>query len=329
MLMGACRASPADGLAKIPLPNGDPGIGFDDLRFSTALGRIIAPAGRSGRVDLVDPATHAITSIDDFAEGISYFGGHDFGATSADAGDGILFVTDRTTMRIYAVDPQSQRVWSSASVASSPDYVRYVPATNEAWLSEPDDERIEVFSIGADAQHTLAHAAFIAAAGGPESLVIDGTRGRAYTHLWGGATYGIDVHTRAIVGQWSNGCGASRGIAVDEASGFVFAGCNEGKAVVLDAAHDGAQLSSLSAGAGVDVIDYSPTLKHLYLPGADSGNMAILGVSAAGQLTLLGTRATVSGGHCVAADDRGNAYVCDPDNGELLVVPDPFPASGP
>jgi DNA-binding beta-propeller fold protein YncE len=328
LLVGACRASPADGLARIPLPNGDPGIGFDDLRFSSALGRIIAPAGRSGRVDLIDPATHAITSIDQFAEGISYFGGHDFGATSADAGGGIVLVTDRTTMRIYALDPATQRM-SFASVASSPDYVRYVAATNEAWVTEPDDERIEVFSIGADPQHTLSHAAFIAAAGGPESLVIDGTRGRAYTHLWGGATYAIDVHTRGIVGQWANGCAASRGIAVDEARGFVFAGCNEGKAVVLDAAHDGAQLSFLSAGTGVDVIDYSSTLHHLYLPGADSSNMAILGVSATGQLSLLGTRATVAGGHCVAADDRGNAYVCDPDNGELLVVPDSFPASGP
>ena len=329
LLVGACRASPADGLAQIPLPNGDPGIGFDDLRFSSALGRMIAPAGRSGRVDLIDPATHGVASIDGFAEGISYFGGHDFGATSADAGDGLLFVTDRTTMRIYSVDPASQRILAFASVGSNPDYVRYVAATREAWITEPDDERIEVFSIGADPQHTPAHVAFIAAAGGPESLVIDGTRERAYTHLWGGATYAIDVHTRGIVGQWSNGCAASRGIAVDEARGFVFAGCNEGKAVVLDAAHDGAQLSTSSAGAGVDVIDYSPTLGHLYLPGADSANMAILGVSATGQLTLLGTRATVSGGHCVAADDRGNAYVCDPDNGELLVVPDSFPASGP
>jgi hypothetical protein len=329
LLITACRASPADDLAKIPLPNGEPGIGFDDLRFSSALGRIIAPAGRSGRVDLIDPVTHAIASIDDFAEGISYFGGHDFGATSADAGDGMILVSDRTTMRIYGVDPASQRVMSYAPVASSPDYVRYVAATNEAWLTEPDDERIEVFSIGADPQHSLAHAAFIAAPGGPESLVIDGTRGHAYTHLWGGATYAIDVQTRTVVAQWPNGCASSRGIAVAEARGFVFAGCDEGKAVVLDAAHDGAQLSTLSVGAGVDVIDYSPTLQHLYLPGADSANIAILGVPATGQLTLLGTRATVSGGHCVAADDRGNAYVCDPDNGELLVVPDAFPASGP
>jgi hypothetical protein len=316
-------------LARIPLPNGDPGIGFDDLRFSAALGRIIAPAGRSGRVDLVDPATHAVTAIDQFAEGISYFGGHDFGATSADAGAGILLVTDRTTTRIYAVDAASRRVLSFAPIASSPDYVRYVAATSEAWVTEPDDERIEVFSIAADASHTLAHGAFIATAGGAESLVIDATRGRAYTHLWDGATYAIDVHTRAIVARWPNGCAASRGIAVDEARGFVFAGCNEGKAVVLDAAHDGAQLSALRAGAGVDVIDYSPALGHLYLPGADSGDIAILGVSGTGQLIRLGTRATVSGGHCVAADDRGNAYVCDPDNGELLVVPDSFPASGP
>jgi hypothetical protein len=152
LVAASCRASPADGLRQIELPNGGPGIGFDDLRFSSRLG-IIAPGGRCGKVDLHD------------------------GASTLDLHHGFR--------------------WT-------------------------------------------------------ESLVIDATRGRAYTHLWGGATVAIDVHTRAIAETWPNGCASSRGIALDEARGFVFAGCDEGKAVVLDAAQGGRQLSSLSAGAGVD-----------------------------------------------------------------------------
>src|SRR6267142_3892860 len=44
-------------LTPVELPAGGPGIGFDDLRFSAALKRLLVPAGRSGNLDLIDPAT--------------------------------------------------------------------------------------------------------------------------------------------------------------------------------------------------------------------------------------------------------------------------------
>ena len=164
--------------------------------------------------------------------------------------------------------------------------------------------------------------------GGPESLVIDPQRQRAYTHLWDGVTVAIDLKNRTSVAQWPNGCGGSRGIALDSAHGWLFAGCAEGKAVVLDVDHDGRQLASLAVGAGVDVIDYNPTLAHLYLPGSTSASMAIAGVSATGALSLLGTATTAAGAHCVAADNQHHAWVCDPNHGQLLRITDPFPAAG-
>jgi len=62
-----------------------------------------------------------------------------------------------------------------------------------------------------------------------------------------------------------NGCHGSRGIAYDERSEFLFAGCAEGKAVVLDARHDGKVLGTASVGDGVDIID--PVGRHLFIPG--------------------------------------------------------------
>jgi hypothetical protein len=52
----------------------------------------------------------------------------------------------------------------------------------------------------------------------------------------------------------------------------------------------------------------------------------ILGVGASGKLDVLGSVAVAAGSHCVATDDAGHAYVCDPGTGALLVVSDPFPA---
>jgi len=63
----------------------------------------------------------------------------------------------------------------------------------------------------------------------------------------------------------------------------------------------------------------------LYVPAAGPAILAILGVSAAGELSSL---ATLDGaGSCAAADDRGNAWVCDPAQGQLLRVTDPLPAT--
>src|SRR5439155_14313407 len=75
-----CGSHP-DGTA-VSLPGGNGGIGFDDLRFSSALGKVLVPAGRTGALDLVDPATLAVSRITGFGETAGYDGGHDVGPTS-------------------------------------------------------------------------------------------------------------------------------------------------------------------------------------------------------------------------------------------------------
>ena len=312
------------GMTMVALPGGSGGIGFDDLRYSRTLGKVLAPAGRSGNLDEVDPANLAVTTLGSFSSQPNYDGGHDFGVTSVDEGMGRLFATDRTSQKLVVLDPATQQTIGSAPLAAGPDYVRFV-APGEVWVTEPDHEQIEVFTVIAGA--IPAHSLLIAVAGGPESLVIDGTRHRAYTHLWSGKTIAIDTATHSILETWSNGCQGSRGIALDEPNGILFAGCAEGTAVALDVNKHGRQLGGVRQGSGVDIIDFSPRLRHLYFPGAGSATMAFIGVSQTGQLSVLGTVATTPGAHCVTSDDNGRAFVCDPMGGRLLRYPDPYPAS--
>jgi hypothetical protein len=56
--------------------------------------------------------------------------------------------------------------------------------------------------------------------------------------------------------------------------------------------------------------------------------MTIIGISARGAATVLGTVETAQGAHCVAADDRGNAYVCDPKSGRLPIFHDTLASYG-
>jgi len=303
------------------------GIGFDDLRYSPSLHRVLVPAGRTGNLVLIDPSTHQPSVVARLGKEEGYGGGHGEGTTSADEGEGALYAIDRTSREVVIIDPAGRRVVARATLGGSPDYVRYVAPTHELWVTEPDSERIEIFSISPK-HDALTSVAAIAVPGGPESLVIDTSGGRAFTHLWSGTSVAIDLRSRKIAAKWPNGCNASRGIAYDERSHFLCAGCAEGKAVVMDAAKGGVVLATASAGSGVDIIDYDPVRRHLYLPGGRSATMAIFSVGTNGALTQLSIAPTARGAHCVTSDGE-DAYVCDPDRGRILVVHDSFPPAKP
>jgi DNA-binding beta-propeller fold protein YncE len=310
----------------IELPGGSSGIGFDDLRFAPALGAVLVPAGRTGALVLLDPASRGMTPISGFSAKAGFSGGHDDGVTSADEGQGWIFATDRTSGTLDVVDPRSRKIVSRVKLGGPPDYVRFVPATGEIWVTHPDREGIEIFRLPAGSPPAAAHEGFVSVPGGPESLVVDGKRGRAYTNLWKGKTVAIDVRARAVAATWENGCKDSRGIALDASGRFLFVGCAEGKAVVLDTGN-GKSVSNVASGNGVDIIDYDATLSHLYLPGGKSATMAVLGVSRQGKLSLLGTVPTAAGAHCVAAAN-GSVFVCDPKKGRLIVFRDRYPVPG-
>jgi hypothetical protein len=304
----------------IDLPGGGKGIGFDDLRYSARLNRVLAPGGRTGNLALVDPLTHEVSVIGGFSTTDAFDESYDFGITSVDDTGTLLAVVDRTTSKLSLVDPDAATVVADATTGP-PDYVRWVAATRELWISEPDVERIEIFAV----DPMLHRVATVAVPGGPESLVIDQRHGIAYTNLWAGSTIAVDIATRTLGPAWPNRCGRSRGIAVDEELGFVFASCVEGRVVVLDPT-DGHVLGEDWSVSGADVIDWSPSRRHLYVPGAISGDLAIIGVSRHGEAALLGLRDGAVYGHCVTTDDAGHTFVCDLRQGRLLADDDPFAA---
>lgn len=323
-----CSSSSADGTA-IELPNGEPGIGFDDLRYSSALHRVLVPGGRSGALFLIEPETGNARAIEGFSSTPDFGGGHDDGPTSVDEGRGYLFVTDRSSLSLHVVDPNQGAIVVTAPLAAGPDYVRYVAATDEVWVTEPSGDQLEIFSLAKEGLPTPTSVAVIPVDNGPESLVIDGTRGRAYTHRWQASTIAIDLASRAVVAEWPNGCSASRGIGLDEARGFLFAACREGTATVLDAAGDGRVVSALARGAGYDVMGYNPALGHLYLAGGDCACLTVLGLSASGELSYLGRFDAPGDTNGVVADDVGNAWVSEPGEGRMRRVRDPYAASLP
>jgi hypothetical protein len=221
--------------AAVPIPGGDKGVRLDDMRFSKALNKVLVPAGKTGRLYLIDPVTYAMTSIDGFSSSTEDKKGHHVGVTSVDEGEGFIFTADHGSRKLEAVNEKSGRMAVEAALADDADIIRYVGINHEVWVTEPDGDKkqIEIFSFTAGDKPTLSHTISIPMPDGPESLTIDNAHQHAYTNL-GKDAIAIDLKTHAITANWPNGCEKSRGTAVDEAKNFLFVACGEGKAVVLD-----------------------------------------------------------------------------------------------
>src|SRR6266516_1126535 len=96
------------------------GIGFDDLRYSAALHRVLVPAGRTGKLVLIDPTNHQKAVIAGLSTEKTYGGGHGEGTTSVDEGEGALYAIDRTSKEVVILDPVARRVTARARLGGSP-----------------------------------------------------------------------------------------------------------------------------------------------------------------------------------------------------------------
>lgn len=293
------------------------------MRLDPVTHAVVVPAGVTGTVISIAPATRAVTVYPGFAHGDVHTG-HNDGATSVDFDATHLYVADRTSLTIDLVDRATKRTLSQTHLAARSDYVRVVPSVHELWVTEPHAQTIEVFDLA-----TLARKTTIAVPGGPEALEIDAARGVAYTNVWTGArTWSISLSTHSRVANWVSGCpdGETQGIAVDLARGHLFIGCEGGTVTALDVAHGGRLLGTTHVNGEVDIVSMDLALHHVYVP-SETGTLAIVGAAANGALTVLGQLPAVHGAHCVIADQRGHAWVCDPEHGRVLDIADPFPAT--
>lgn len=332
LLLGVVYAGPASAAASgtrvvIAIPGGGGGIGFDDMGFVPELGKILVPAGRTGALALIDPKSNEVTLIPKVTEASSpaprgtrgrhHRGG---GTTSAVYVDGRFVASDHSGPALVVVDAKSRHVLGKTVLKSGPDYVRYLSSRHEIWVTEPRAEQIEILSYSPAGPNYLTSKSTISVPGGPESLVVDEGRGRAYANLWKDETVVIDLATMKVAQHWKNGCSGSRGLAEDSAHGLLFVGCSEGGASVLALDNHGKVLSHAAAGAGVDIVAFNAAHRRLFVPGARSATLTVFSVATDGKLAPEGRYATARGGHCVAADPAGDAFVCDPRAGAIIKI---------
>ncbi len=309
----------------VSLPFNAP-ISFDDFTYDMQLRRVIVPAAETGQVALIDPASLQVQMISGFSRQADSANPM-IGATSTAVSGGFLYGLDQATMSIKTIQLDAGSLISSTKVQAAPDYIRYVSATNELWVTEKSNHQIEVFSISADDPPLLQSTGVISVPNGPEGLVIDDLRGLAFTNRPDQSlTDVIQVMTHSVIAQWGSGCSSAKGLALDEDGGYLFVACAEGKLVVMDINNDGFQVTSQSFGGDLDAVAYNPNLHHVYLPSGASGVVAIFQLQKT-SLRLLGTADTDINAKCMTVDDANNMWVCDPTNGQVFTIHDDFPDS--
>jgi DNA-binding beta-propeller fold protein YncE len=297
---------------------GGPPVSMDYIAYDPVHHRLWVPAGNTGAIDVIEDGK--VHSIPGQATAPSPRPGRpNMGASSATVAGDRVFVGNRADRRVCAFDAATYAAGACMDVGAMPDGITWVDATREVWVTTPAEKSLTLLGP----EH--ASRAVIALDGAPEGLTVDNAHGRFYTNLEDkDHTLAIDVHSRKVVAEWPTGCGGDgpRGLDIDVARGFLFVGCASTGAVVLDLTHDGRVLGHLAGGAGVDNIGYDARARLLLVAAGKEGTLTIGRVGDDGQVTPVASLPTAVGARTVlGADDV--AYVADPQNGRVLVVPTP------
>jgi DNA-binding beta-propeller fold protein YncE len=290
----------------LPLPGGTPaGIAMDYIAFDAATSSVWVP-GNTGTVYVIDAATGKIRQVNGFPtkEVTVRDRKRLLGPSSVTFGGGKVYVGNRGDGSVCAVDPKTLARGRCEVLTSMPDGLAYVAATKEVWVTAPRDKTIRILDAA-----TLKEKANLTFEGNPEGFAVDAKRHRFYTNLEDkDRTLAIDLTSHKTIATWNPACGEDgpHGLRVDEKSGHLFVACSA-KLEVLDVGGDGAVLSSIDTGNGVDDFDYASGT--LYVGAARDAKLTIARVDAAGHLSLVATVPTAAGARNPAVAKNGDVYL--------------------
>jgi DNA-binding beta-propeller fold protein YncE len=312
----------------LALPGGEAGAGMDYLACDRATGRVWVPAGNTGSVDVIDPASDKITRIAGFptAEMERHGKKRIVGPSAVTLGEGVAYIGSRGDSSVCAVDVATLQRGACVILDSMPDGLAFVASTKEVWATTPRDKSITILDVASPAAPKVK--ARLALDGEPEGYAVDDARGIFYTNLEDkDRTLAVDIKGRRVISTWSPQCGEEgpRGLALDQARGFLLVACTD-HVVALDAGHEGKLLSKVDTGEGVDNIDYLESRHELYVGAGKAARLTIASLDPAGILGSIAVIPTLAGARNGVVDAQGNAYLSDSTGGRILAIASVHPA---
>ena len=288
--------------------NGTGDVSMDYIAFDPATNSLWVPGGNTGAVDVVDVATGKVRQIPNLATSqVQARGGtRVLGPSAVSIGEGVVYIGNRGGSDVCAFSARTLARVACGHLDSRPDGVVYVAPTKEVWVTTPGEQSIRVLDAT-----TLMQKAKLTFPGNPEGYAVDAKRSRFYTNLEDkDRTVAVDLKSHETVATWNPACGGGgpHGLALDVAAGHLFIGC-DAAAEVMNVGGNGAVLSKVDTGDGVDDINYAPTTHLLYVGAARAAKLTIARADDAGKLTIVTQVATQSGARNGVVTTDGTVFL--------------------
>jgi DNA-binding beta-propeller fold protein YncE len=288
--------------------NGTGDVSMDYIAFDPATNSLWVPGGNTGAVDVVDVATGKVRQILNLpTEQVQARGGtRVLGPSGVSIGEGVVYIGNRGGSEVCAFDAGTLARVACQHLDSRPDGVAYVAPTKEVWVTTPGEQGIRILD-----GTTLAQKTKLTYPGNPEGYAVDAKRGRFYTNLEDkDRTVAIDLKTHETLATWNPACGGGgpHGLGLDVAAGHLFIGC-DAAAEVMNVGGDGAVLSKVETGDGVDDIHYDPATHLLYVGAARAAKLTIARADGAGKLTTVVQVPTQNGARNGVVTKDGTVYL--------------------
>jgi hypothetical protein len=149
----------------------------------------------------------------------------------------------------------------------------------------------------------------------PEGAASDG-KGRIFVNNESKSTIQVlDARSMKVLHSWPIApCDGPTGIAYDQASNRIFAGCGK-TSVVVDAA-SGKVVATIANGDGVDALGWDAAQKLIYIPAGRDGNVTVVHQDSPDKYTVVATVPTMRGAKTIAVDPVSHvAYLFQPEFG--------------
>jgi DNA-binding beta-propeller fold protein YncE len=293
----------------LPLPdNGTGDVSMDYIAFDPATNSLWVPGGNTGAVDIIDVATGHVRQIPNLPTSqVQARGGtRVLGPSGISIGDGVVYIGNRGGSEVCAFNSGTLARVACQHLDSTPDGVAYVAPTREVWVTTPGEQGIRILDAA-----TLAQKTKLIFPGNPEGYAVDAKRGRFYTNLEDkDRTIAIDLRTHETVATWNPACGGGgpHGLGLDVEAGHLFIGC-DALAEVMNVGGDGAVLSKVDTGDGVDDIHYESATHLLYVGAARAAKLTIARADGAGKLTTVAQVPTQNGARNGVVTKDGTVYL--------------------
>ena len=263
LLAGLSGLFPADALAQRPAPAAGasgyhlgakwkPGgeSGWDYLTLDPQTHRLYV--ARTDGVQVIDTESGALVRAIpglDGGHGIALAPELNFGFATSGRSDSVL-VFNLTSLRPYG---------APIAVGKKPDAIAYEPLTRRVFVFNGESHDASVIDPA-----TAAVVATIPLDGKPEFAVPDG-RGTMFVNLEDkNEVLAIDAQKNTVTHRWPLAPGAGpTGLALDPIKQRIFAGCRNGRMIVLDA-RSGQRLADLPIGKEVDACAFDPGTGFAY-----------------------------------------------------------------